>query len=114
MTVLRKSMTAGLVSLTLIGALAATAPAAEARDDFWAGVAAGAVGGIIGGAIATQPPGPVYRERVYIDPPPPPPPPVVYQRTYYREAPPPRPRCHFEWRENEWGDAFRVKVCPAY
>ncbi|MGE6739887.1 hypothetical protein ACQKGC_06380 [Allorhizobium pseudoryzae] len=112
MTVIRTCLTAGLISLTLAGALAATAPAAEARDDFWAGVAAGAVGGIVGGAIANQPRGPVYHERVYIDPPPPPP--VVYHQTYYQEAPPPRPRCHYEWRENDWGDAFRVKVCPAY
>ncbi len=111
MTLLTKTITAGLVALTLTGALAATAPAAEARDDIWAGVAAGAVGGIIGGAIASQPRGPIYEERRYIDPPPPP---VVYERTYYRDVPRPGPRCHYEWRENGWGDAYRVRVCPAY
>jgi hypothetical protein len=113
MSVLKKSFTAGLVALSLTSALIATAPAAEARDHFWAGVAAGTVGGLIGGAIASQPRGPVYEERIYDAPPPPPPPrQVVYERTYYREAP--RPRCHFEWQENEWGDAYRVRVCPAY
>lgn len=112
MSVLRKTVTAGLVALSLTSALVATAPAAEARDDFWAGVAAGAVGGIIGGAIATQPHRPIYHERVYEVAPPPPP--VVYERTYYREVPPPRPRCHSEWRENSWGETYRVRVCPAY
>lgn len=113
MTVLKTSITAGLVALTMTSALVATAPAAEARDHFWAGVAAGAVGGIIGGAIANQSQ-PRYVEHRYYDVAPAPPPTVVYERTYYREAPPPRPRCHYEWRENDWGDSFRVRVCPAY
>jgi hypothetical protein len=117
MSVLKKSITSGLVALSLTSALLATAPAAQARDDFWAGVAAGAVGGIIGGAIAAEPHRPIYHEPVYherVYELAPPPPPVVYQRTYYRNVPPPGPRCHFEWQENEWGDADRVRVCPAY
>ncbi|WP_137130433.1 hypothetical protein [Rhizobium sp. FY34] len=112
MSVLQKSVTAGLVALSLTSALLATAPAAEARDDFWAGVAAGAVGGIIGGAIASQPRGPIYQEPVYVAPPPPPRRVVYEERAYYRPAP--APRCHFEWQENQWGDAYRVRVCPAY
>ncbi|MFD1746054.1 hypothetical protein ACFSE1_11335 [Rhizobium helianthi] len=110
MTVLRKTITAGLVAVSLTSALVATAPAAEARDDFAAGLAGGLVGGLIGGAIASLPRGPVYEGPVYIDPPPPPPPRrIYYERSYYR-APPPA-RCHFEWRENDWGDAYRVRVC---
>lgn len=51
MSVFRMSMSAGLVA-TLVGAsLMATAPAAKADDRFWGGVAAGAVGGIVGSAI---------------------------------------------------------------
>ena len=76
---------------------------ARHNDEVWAGVAAGLAGGIIGGAIASQP------RRVYVEPeyeyaPPPPP---VYRRTYYRAAPP----CHYEWVENEWGEAYRARVC---
>ncbi|MCF1466606.1 hypothetical protein FS764_06730 [Agrobacterium vitis] len=106
MSVFRMSMSAGLVA-TLIGAsLMATAPAAEANDRFWGGVAAGAVGGIVGSAIVNGMDGGPRYYRTY-DPPPPPPP--VY-RTYYRPvyaAP-----CHFERRYDEWGDSYRVQVCP--
>ena len=108
MTVLKKCASAGFAALTLAGAVMATAPAAQAGgrhhdDDVWAGVAAGLAGGIIGGAIVSQP------RRVYVEPeyeyaPPPPP---VYRRTYYR-APPP---CHYEWGVNEWGEAYRARVC---
>ncbi|WP_312223255.1 hypothetical protein [Rhizobium rhizoryzae] len=111
MFALSKVITCGLAVATVTSALAVTAPAAEARDDFAAGLAGGLVGGLIGGAIASQPRGPVYEGPVYIDPPPPPPPRrVYYERTYYRPAP--APRCHYEWRENDWGEAFRVRVCP--
>lgn len=109
MTVLKKTMTAGLVAVSLASALVVAAPAAQARDDFAAGLAGGLVGGLIGGAIASQPRGPVYEGPVYIDPPPPPRR-VYYERTYYRPAP--APRCHYEWRENDWGESFRVRVCP--
>ena len=106
MSVLHKRASAGLIALSVIGALAATAPAAQARDrhhhdDAWAGVAAGLAGGIIGGAIASQP------RTVYIEPEYAPPPRPVYRRTYYRDAPP----CHYEWVEDEWGDAYRARVC---
>ncbi|HEX5932694.1 MAG TPA: hypothetical protein VFY63_00855 [Pseudorhizobium sp.] len=106
MTVLKKSASAGLIALTMAGAVMAAAPAAQARDrhdDVWVGVAAGVAGGLIGGAIASQP-RPVYVEPAYEYAPPPPP---VYRRTYYRAAPP----CHYEWVENEWGEAYRARVC---
>ncbi len=73
MSVLQKTVSAGLIAVSLGVALTATAPAAEAHDHFWAGVAAGTVGGLIGGAIASQPRAvyvePEYR---YVAPPPPP------------------------------------------
>tara|TARA_R110002012_G_scaffold111831_1_gene257021 strand:+ start:341 stop:796 length:456 start_codon:yes stop_codon:yes gene_type:complete len=103
MRTLKKTVTAGMMALTAMGALAVpNAQARDRHDDVWAGVAAGLAGGIIGGAIASQP------RRVYVEPeydyaPPPP----VYRRTYYRPA----PRCHFEWVENEWGEAYRARVC---
>ncbi|MCC2610812.1 hypothetical protein [Neorhizobium petrolearium] len=116
MSVLHKSVSAGLIALTIAGALTATAPAAQARDrhhhrgDVWAGVAAGLAGGIIGGAIVSGSQRPVYVEPEYEYAPPPPPP--VYHRTYYRTEY--VPRCHYEWVENEWGDAYRARVCPRY
>jgi hypothetical protein len=104
----KKMAAIGLVALTLGGAAAATATTAEARDEFWAGAAGGVVGGLIGGAIASQP------RTVYVEPEyaPPPPPPRVYHRAYYAPAYP--PRCHYEWVENEYGDAYRARVCPGY
>lgn len=114
MSVMKKTVTAGLAALTVAGALAA-APAAEARDrrhNVWPGVAAGLAGGIIGGAIIAGSQRPVYVEPEYDYDyaPPPPPPPVVYRRAYY-SAPPPPPRCHFEWVQNEYGEAYRARVC---
>lgn len=112
MSALHKRASRGLLALTVIGALGvvatATAPAAQARDrhhhdEVWTGVAAGLAGGIIGGALASQP-RTVYVEPEYDYAPPPPP---VYRRTYYRAAPP----CHYEWVENEWGEAYRARVC---
>ena len=115
MSILKKTITGGLVLATLAGALAATAPAAEARDYYrhhnnvWPGVAAGLAGGIIGGAIIAGAQRPVYVEPAYDYAPPPPPPPVVYRRAYY--VAPPALRCHFEWVENEYGEAYRGRVC---
>jgi hypothetical protein len=97
--------------------LSATAVTAQARDrhhhgdDVLLGAAAGLAGGLIGGAIVSgAQQGPVYVEPEYNYAPPPPPPPVVYRRAYYEPAPPP-PRCHMEWVENEWGEAYRARVC---
>ncbi|MFB9947792.1 hypothetical protein ACFFP0_02980 [Rhizobium puerariae] len=112
MSVLHKSVSAGLIALTVAGALTATAPAAEARNrhhDVWTGVAAGLAGGIIGGAIVSGAQRPAYAEPEYDYAPPPPP---VYHRTYYRTEY--APRCHYEWVENEWGDAYRARVCERY
>jgi hypothetical protein len=105
MSVLHKHASAGLIALTVLGSLASTAQAGgrhHHNDDVLVGVAAGLAGGLIGGAIASQP-RPVYVEPDYYEPPPRP----IYRRTHYREA----PRCHFEWVEDEWGDAYRARVC---
>ncbi|MGG7518817.1 hypothetical protein ACQ3G6_13110 [Allorhizobium undicola] len=102
MSVFRKVMTAGLVAVSLAAAMT---PAA-AHDRFWGGVAAGALGGIVGGALIAGAERPAYA----YEPPPPPPPPRVVYRTYYQ--PVYVPPCHTEWRENEWGDSYRVRVCP--
>ncbi len=77
---MKKTISALLVAATVAGALAATAPAAEARDG--RGVAAGIAGGLIGGAIIggalaagaanAAPPPPGYYGRpapVYVDEP---------------------------------------------
>ncbi|TWF54802.1 hypothetical protein [Neorhizobium alkalisoli] len=118
MSVMQRTVSAGLVALTLGGALAATAPAAEARDYYrhnnvWPGVAAGLAGGIIGGAIIAGATQPVYAAPAYAPgyayAPPPPPPPVYYRPAYY-----PAPSCHYEWARNEWGEGYRVRVCPGY
>ncbi len=97
MSVLQKTVSAGLIATTLaIASVASSAPAA-AHGRFWGGFAAGAVGGIIGGALAagSQP----YYGR-----------PVYYYPDY---LPPPRPRyCHMEWRHDYWGRGYRVEVCP--
>jgi hypothetical protein len=119
MTLLKKTVSVGLVALSVAGALAATAPAAEARDGYyyrhhdnnvWPGVAAGLAGGIIGGAIIAGSQRPVYDEPRYDYGPPPPPPSGYYRRAYYAPPPPP-PRCHLEWVENEYGEAYRARVC---
>ncbi|RWX78743.1 hypothetical protein EPK99_09130 [Neorhizobium lilium] len=120
MSIMKKTVSGGLVLATLAGTLAITAPAAEARDryhhhsnDVWAGAAAGLAGGLIGGALIAGAQRPVYAEPEYA---PPPPPPAYYRSGYtaYRPAyyvAPPQPRCHFEWVENEYGDAYRARVC---
>jgi hypothetical protein len=109
MSLIKKTITSGLVALSVAGALTATAPTAEARDrhhDVWPGVAAGLAGGIIGGAIIAGSQRPVYAEPEYDYAPPPPP--RVYYRAQYA------PRCHYEWVENEWGEAYRARVCDRY
>ncbi|WP_117193511.1 hypothetical protein [Rhizobium terrae] len=107
MSVMKKTITAGLAALSVAGALTVTAPAAEARDrhhDVWPGVAAGLAGGIIGGAIIAGSQRPVYVEPEYDYAPPP----RVYYRAQYA------PRCHYEWVENEYGEAYRARVCARY
>lgn len=102
MSVLHKTMAAGLIALTFAGASLATADTANARghDAFWGGVAGGVVGGVVGGAIAS---GPVYRAPYGYYPAYPSYP--VYQ-TYYA------PRyCHPAWRYDRWGHPFRAEVC---
>lgn len=109
MLVMKKTIIAGLAALIVAGALAATTPAAEARDhhrNLWPGVAAGVAGGLIGGAIIAGSQRPVYAEPEYEYAPPPPPP--VYYRAQYA------PRCHYEWVENQWGEQYRARVCARY
>ncbi|MET3855673.1 hypothetical protein [Rhizobium sp. OAE497] len=101
MSVLHKTMAAGLIALTFAGATFATTGTANARggDAFWGGVAGGVVGGVVGGAIASRPyyPGPYayYPPRAY------PAYPAYYAPRY----------CHTEWRYDRWGQPFRAEVC---
>jgi hypothetical protein len=97
-SVLHKTVAAGLIALTLTGATLATATTADARprDAFWGGLAAGAVGGVLLSQAArlAYPAYPVYR-------------PYPVYRAYSR------PRyCHIEWRYDDWGYTHRVEVCP--
>ncbi|WP_088695222.1 MULTISPECIES: hypothetical protein [unclassified Rhizobium] len=135
MSVLRKSMAAGLMALTLTGTTFLPATPANANSDFWGGVAAGAVGGILlSQAVRPYPyygyyPRPYYRPyygsvyrpyygsyyRPYYRP---------YYGSYYRPYPAYRsyyrpyyrrdyyaPRCYVQWQRNGWGEAYRTRVC---
>lgn len=100
---LRTALSTGLIALTIAGTTIATASEANAHDRFWPGLATGVVGGAILGSALSQP-------RYYAPP------------TYYGPAYSPYgyrpyvvvggyPRCHVVWRENGWGDQYRVRVC---
>ncbi len=110
MSVLHKTMAAGLIALTFAGASLATAGTASAHSGnaFWGGVAGGVVGGLVGGAIASGPAYPAY-----------PAPYGYYPRPYayypaYRAYPAyyygPR-YCRPEWRHDRWGHPYRIDVC---
>ncbi|MCM2290955.1 hypothetical protein NAC44_01265 [Allorhizobium sp. BGMRC 0089] len=105
MSVLHKTMSAGLLATVVGVSLIASTSAADARPHFWGGVAAGALGGIIGSAIIND----TYHRPVYYypeyAPPPPPPPRVIYRQVYV-------PACHYEWRHDYYGYGYRVRVCP--
>lgn len=66
MSIFRTFMTAGLATSMIGISLVATAPAAHAHDHFWGGVAAGAVGGILGGAIIHEATRPAYAWRLIV------------------------------------------------
>jgi len=106
MSVLHKTVAAGLIALTFAGASLATADTANARprDAFWGGVAGGVIGGVVGGAIASRPayPGPyAYYPRSY-----------GYYPAYPAYPAYYRPRfCHPEWRHDRWGEPYRIEVC---
>lgn len=128
-SVLHKSMAAGLMALTLTGTSIVTSAPAAAHDDFWGGVAAGAVGGVLlSQAVRPYPytygypdgygypyaygyrygyPYRAYRPYTgYYGGYP------VYRsqyRPYYYNS---YRRCHTEWRRGSWGDSYRVRVCP--
>lgn len=107
MSVLHKTMAAGLIALTFAGASLATADTADAHphDAFWGGVAGGVVGGFVGGfvggAIASGPAYPApygYYSRPYSYYP-------AYP-AYYGER-----FCRPEWRYDRWGHPYRIEVC---
>lgn len=106
MSVLHKTVAAGLIALTFAGASLATADTANARphDAFWGGVAGGVIGGVVGGAIASRPayPGPyAYYPRPYAYYPAYPAYPAYYGPRF----------CHLEWRYDRWGEPYRIEVC---
>ncbi|TCU33330.1 hypothetical protein [Rhizobium azibense] len=145
MSVLHKTMAAGLMALTLTGTclMPATPANAGSSDEFWGGVAAGAVGGLLlSHAVRPYPgygyygPGPYYGAdsgpyygaysrpyyRPYYSPYP------VYRsyyrpyRPYYRSYYRPYPAyyrnygyCGVERRYDHRADVWvRVRVCPGY
>ncbi|POO57643.1 hypothetical protein [Agrobacterium rosae] len=105
MWTINRFVTAGLVALTIAGTTIATTSQAEARNNFGRGVVAGLAGGVLGGALIAGAShnyygspgyygygyGPVYG------------PPVVYEPVYHR--------CHLAWRQDGYGDMYRVRVC---
>ncbi|XUY25698.1 hypothetical protein RMR21_008725 [Agrobacterium sp. rho-8.1] len=106
LTTMNRFVTAGLVALTIAGTTIATTSQAEARNNFGRGWGAGIAGAVVGGALIAGPRNyygppayrytPVYSQPVYG-------PPVVYQPVY--------PRCHLAWRQDGYGDMYRVRVC---
>lgn len=103
-TLKNRFVTAGLVALTIAGTTIATASQAEARNNFGRGLAAGIAGTLVGGALLSAAHDrPVYGTPVYAQPTYYGPPPVVYEPVY--------PRCHVAWRQDGFGDMYRVRVC---
>ncbi|WP_296081167.1 hypothetical protein [uncultured Agrobacterium sp.] len=97
-------VTAGLVALTIAGTTIATTSQAEARNNFGRGFAAGIAGTLVGGALLSAAHDrPVYTTPVYAEPTYYGPPPVVYEPVY--------PHCHIAWRQDGFGDMYRVRVC---
>lgn len=95
---LRTALSAGLIALTIAGTTIATASEANAHNRFWPGLATGVVGGAILGSALSQPryyAPPAYYGPVYN--------PYVVVGGY--------PSCHIVWRQNGWGDQYRVRVC---
>jgi len=103
-TLKNRFVTAGLVALTIAGTTIATTSQAEARNNFGRGLAAGIAGTLVGGALLSAAHDrPVYGTPVYAEPTYYVPPPVVYEPVY--------PRCHVAWRQDGFGDMYRVRVC---
>ncbi|MDW5312748.1 hypothetical protein [Rhizobium sp. PL01] len=97
---LRTAISSGLIALTIAGTTIATASQANAHDHdhFWPGLATGFVGGAIVGGALSQPR--YYAPPAYYAP--------VYRPYYVGGG---YPRCHVAWRQNRWGDQYRVRVC---
>jgi len=103
-TLKNRFVTAGLVALTIAGTTIATTSQAEARNNFGRGLAAGIAGTLVGGALLSAAHDrPVYGTPVYAEPTYYGPSPVVYEPVY--------PRCHVAWRQDGFGDMYRVRVC---
>lgn len=111
-TNINRFATAGLVALTIAGTTIATTSQAEARNNFGRGLAARHCRDdhrralIAGARHPGYAYGPAYYAPAYGPPTYAAPvygPPVVYQPVY--------PRCHIAWRQNAWGDMYRVRVC---
>jgi len=103
-TLKNRFVTAGLVALTIAGTTIATTSQAEARNNFGRGLAVGIAGTLVGGALLSAAHDrPVYGTPVYAEPTYYGPPPVVYEPVY--------PRCHVAWRQDGFGDMYRVRVC---
>ena len=103
-TLKNRFVTAGLVALTIAGTTIATTSQAEARNNFGRGLAAGIAGTLVGGALLSAAHDrPVYGTPVYAEPTYYGPPPVVYEPVYTR--------CHVAWRQDGFGDMYRVRVC---
>lgn len=103
-TLKNRFVTAGLVALTIAGTTIATTSQAEARNNFGRGLAAGIAGTLVGGALLSAAHDrPVYGTPVYAEPTYYGPPSVVYEPVY--------PRCHVAWRQDGFGDMYRVRVC---
>ena len=93
----KKILTASLVTVSLVGATLAATGTAEARSGRNGAFAAGAVLGLVGGALLASP---GYAQPSY-EP--------AYTPVYYR-----RHRCHFEQRfvDDYYGGHYvNVKVC---
>ncbi|WP_086994419.1 hypothetical protein [Rhizobium sullae] len=128
MSVLHKGMAAALMALTLASTSLVTATPAHANHQFWGGVAAGAIGGILlSHAVRPYPaygyypepyyyrpyyrPYPVYRpyDRPFYRP---------YYRSYYRPYPVHYRSyryCDVERRYDHRADVWvTVRVCPGY
>jgi len=93
---LKRTLTTGLIALTMTGAALATASQAEAHNRFLPGLAAG----LIGGALVAD----AFQPHYYAPP--------IY-RPVYRPymAFNNYPTCHVVWRQNAWGDQYRARVC---
>jgi len=101
----RKFITSALVLATVAGTLALTTEAASARNGRGGAFAAGAIAGVVGGALLG---GALNQPRYYEDP-----------QYYYEPEPVYVPRCYYQNRRvrNLYDYGYhieRVRVCQQY